>query len=143
MTNDPSADRFELAITVKPEDIDQLDHVNNTVYLRWVQEAAIAHWTSSATQEEQRTVAWVVVRHEIDYTASARKGDTVIARTWVGTTVKNYFERHTEIFRERDMKLLARARTLWCPVDIGTGRPMRVSKEIIRRFSVHPSTSQP
>jgi acyl-CoA thioester hydrolase len=60
----------------------------------------------------------------------------IVARTWVGTTVKNYFERHTEIFRAKDMKLLARARTLWCPINITTGRPMRAGEGIVRRFSI-------
>lgn len=133
---DPSVERFDLSIAVLPADIDQLGHVNNTVYLRWVQEAAIAHWTSAATETQYNTVIWVVVRHEIDYLSPARPGDLINARTWVGSTVKNYFERHTEIIRSGDGKVLARARTLWCPLDRSTGRPTRVGDDIRKRFSV-------
>lgn len=143
MSADPSSERFELPIAVADDDIDVMGHVNNIVYLRWVQEAAVAHWTSSATEEEQSAVAWVVVRHEIDYTYSARKGDMVIARTWVGSVVKNYFERHTEILRSSDRKLLARARTLWCPVDRTTLRPMRAGAELVRRFSQPSDPANP
>jgi acyl-CoA thioester hydrolase len=143
MSTDPSSERYELSLAVTPDDIDIMDHVNNIVYLRWVQEAATAHWTSSATEEERQTVAWVVVRHEIDYIYSARNGDNIIARTWVGTTVKNYFERHTEIFRAKDMKLIARARTLWCPVDLRSGRPMRAGDDLVRRFSVPSNPVRP
>ncbi len=136
LTNDPSTERYELPLTVEQSDIDQLGHVNNTVYLRWVQEAAVAHWTAAATEEQYNTVIWVVVRHEIDYLASIKLGDAVIARTWVGATVKNYFERFTEIIRTADGKVLARTRTLWCPLDRATGRPTRVGEDIRKRFSV-------
>lgn len=135
MSVDPASERYEISVAVTPDDIDVMDHVNNTVYLRWVQEAATAHWLHSATPEEQQRLAWVVVRHEIDYSHSARLGDTVIARTWVGTTVKNYFERHTEILRASDLRMLAKARTLWCPIDIATGRPTRPGEAVVRRFS--------
>ena len=135
-TTDPSTERFDLSITVEQSDIDVLGHVNNTVYLHWVQEAAVAHWTAAATDEQYNAVIWVVVRHEIDYLASIKLGDAVTARTWVGSTVKNYFERHTEIFRDTDGKILARVRTLWCPLDKKSGRPTRVGEEIRKRFSI-------
>lgn len=139
-TTDPSTDRFELPIIVEQSDIDVLGHVNNTIYLHWVQEAAVAHWTASATEEQYNAVIWVVVRHEIDYLASIKLGEAIIARTWVGTTVKNYFERFTEILRSDDGKVLARVRTLWCPLDKKSGRPTRVGDDIRARFSV-PQTS--
>jgi len=134
--SDPSAERFELVISVAAPDIDELGHVNNVVYLRWVQDVAVAHWRAVATAAQQAEVAWVVVRHEIDYKHAARLGDAVIARTWVGTASTNTFERHTEILRARDRRLLARARTLWCPVDIRSGRPTRVGSDVRERFSV-------
>ena len=138
-TIDPSTERFDLPIIVEQSDIDVLGHVNNTVYLHWVQEAAVAHWTAAATEEQYNAVIWVVVRHEIDYLASIKLGDAVTARTWVGSTVKNYFERHTEIFRNIDGKILARVRTLWCPLDKKSGRLTRVGEDIRSRFSVRVS----
>jgi len=132
---DPHAP-YEITIQVQPGDIDPLDHVNNVVYLRWVQEAAIAHWTAVAPAEAQAALYWVVVRHEIDYRRPALPGDEVIARTWVGAALQRDFERHTEILRARDRTLLARARTLWCPMDRRTGRPTSVSDEVRGAFSV-------
>jgi acyl-CoA thioester hydrolase len=131
-----TSDSFELPIEIQSDDIDRLGHVNNVVYLRWVQEAAIAHWRVLATPEQQTTVAWVVVRHEIDYKRPARPGDQVVARTWVGLASRNSFERHTEILRAADRKVLAQARTLWCPIDPQTGRPVQVAPDIRARFSV-------
>jgi acyl-CoA thioester hydrolase len=126
---------FELLISILPEDIDQLNHVNNVVYLRWVQEVAIAHWTAAASAEAQATLFWVVARHEIDYKRPAFLQDGIIARTWVGTAEKRSFERHTELLRARDRALLARVRTLWCPMSMATGRPTDVGEAILAEFS--------
>ncbi len=131
-----SVDPFELTIRVEPSDIDQLGHVNNVVYLRWVQDVAVAHWMATTTEAQQRDVLWVVVRHEIDYKHAARMGDGIIARTWVGKLRRATFERHTEILRAGDRRLLARTRTLWCPIDPRTGRAMQVPDEIRQAFSV-------
>ncbi len=138
MTVDPSTERFQQTIAVLPQDIDQFDHVNNVVYVRWVQEISTAHWNAAATNAQKEAVGWVVVRHEIDYMRSARLGDEIIARTWVGSANKNIFERHTEMLRLPDLKVLARARSLWCPIDLRTRRPMRVGADIYERFSVIP-----
>lgn len=135
-TAEPFLERYDLPITVQPQDIDVMGHVNNTVYVRWVQEAAVAHWTASATPEELQSVVWVVVRHELDYLSSVKLSDAITARTWVGATVKNYFERFTEIRRTADGKVLSRARTLWCPLDKTTLRPVRAGADLIRRWSV-------
>ncbi len=126
---------FELAITVRPSDIDALGHVNNVVYLRWVQDVAVAHWRSAATEAQQAALLWVVVRHEIDYKHAARLADGIVARTWVGAASGTLFERHTEILRAADRRLLARTRTLWCPVDARTGRPKQVTDDVRERFS--------
>ena len=127
---------YELLLEVLPGDIDQLNHVNTVVYLRWVQEAAVAHWTAAAPAQAQATLFWVVVRHEIDYLRPALAGDRILARTWVGPATRRSFERNTEILRAGDRALLARARTLWCPMAVATGRPATVSEEVRSAFSV-------
>ena len=104
--------RFELPIHVQEADIDELGHVNNVTYVRWVQDAAVAHWTSAAPAAEQARLFWIVLRHEIDYRQAAHLGDEIVARTWVGTATRLRFERHTEILRAQDGCLLARALTI-------------------------------
>ena len=127
---------FTLAIDVQPEHIDALGHVNNIVYLQWVQDVAGAHWRHLATPEMQAEVAWVVLRHEIDYKQSAMPSDKLLAHTRVGVAKGLSFERHTEIVRAGDGKLLTVARTLWCPIDPSSGRPRRVSPEVRALMSV-------
>lgn len=133
-----AAEVYELEIAVEPSDIDQLGHVNNVTYIRWVQDAATAHWTARATAEDQERILWVVVRHEIDYKQSAQLGDTIQARTWVGSATRATFERFTEFRRAADGLLLAKARTLWCPIDAQTHRPVRVSPAVREVFSAAP-----
>jgi acyl-CoA thioester hydrolase len=127
---------FEMTLSVMSGDIDEQNHVNNTVYLRWVQEVATAHWQAIASSEAQKGIAWVVLRHEIDYNAPAGLGDDLVLRTWVGKATRLTFERFTEILRSSDGQLLSKARTLWCPVNAQTGRPVRVPPQVREQFSI-------
>jgi len=131
-----SSAAFEMIVSVLPEDIDQQNHVNNTVYLRWVQEVATAHWRAVATADARENIGWVVLRHEIDYKTPACVGDEVVLRTWVGKSTRLTFERFTEIRRSGDDQLLSNARTLWCPIDAQTARPVRVPAEVREQFSI-------
>jgi acyl-CoA thioester hydrolase len=126
---------FEMTVSVSTGDIDEQNHVNNTVYLRWVQGVATAHWQTVASPQAQETIGWVVLRHEIDYKTPAALGDKIILRTWVGKATRLTFERFTEIRRNGDGQLLSKARTLWCPINAQTGRPMRVPAEVRVQFS--------
>ena len=126
---------FEMTVSVLPSDIDEQNHVNNTVYLRWVQDVATAHWQAVASSEAQKTIGWVVLRHEIDYKIPAALDDKIVLRTWVGKATRLTFERFTEIRRNFDGQLLSNARTLWCPINAQTGRPMRVPAEVRVQFS--------
>lgn len=133
-------ERFTLAFAVAESDIDALGHVNNIVYLRWVQDVAIAHWNAATTDEQRSELIWVVVRHEIDYRHPAKLGDDVAVRTWVGVASRHSFERHTAIERS-DGTLLARARTLWVPLDPLTHRVKVPSAGVRARFSIPDPTS--
>ena len=128
---------FELAITIQPSAIDELGHVNNVVYLSWVQDVAIAHWNFLTTPAQRAKYVWVALRHEIDYTAEAVLGDAIIARTWTGTARGVRFPRHTQIIHiseSGDEKILATAVTQWCPLDRGNSRPTRLPTEIAAFF---------
>ncbi|HEX8848804.1 MAG TPA: thioesterase family protein [Gemmatimonadaceae bacterium] len=128
-------DPFTLRRTVEPGHLDENRHVNNVVYLQWVQDAAIAHWRTIAPASALAEIAWVARRHEIDYDRPAKLGDELTLATWVGRAEGLTFERFVEI-RQADGRVAARARTLWVPVDPGSGRPKRVGAEVRELFSV-------
>jgi acyl-CoA thioester hydrolase len=131
-----NADRFTIRVEVQPEDIDMQGHVNNVVYLRWVQEVAMAHWSSIAPVDEQEKLIWVVRRHEIDYKKPALQGDSILVRTWIGSVARLEFNRHTEIVHASNLRVLALARTVWCPINRKSGRLTDVSPAIRELFSI-------
>jgi len=86
---------FEMTLTAGPEHIDELGHVNNAVWVQWMEQVAVAHWRSVADAAHQDDFFWVVVRHEIDYLRAALEGERITARTWAGEAPKGArFDRH-------------------------------------------------
>jgi len=126
---------FEIPIAVTPDDIDENNHVNNVVFLRWVYEVALAHWNACADASMQSNYGWVATRHELDYRREALLGDPIIARTWIGAVDSRRFERHTEIVRTSDRAVLARGRTYWCLMSKSTGKITRIPPEMTALFA--------
>lgn len=121
---------FQHPITVLPADIDEQEHVNNVVYVRWVQEVAAAHWNSKTDEATRKANPWVVVRHEIDYKHAARLTSKVIAYTWVGDSTGPKSDRFVKICDAESGKVFIQAKTTWCLLDSVTGRPKRVPVEL-------------
>jgi acyl-CoA thioester hydrolase len=125
---------FSLSISAAEEDIDELGHVNNAVWVQWIQTVAVAHWDALATAEERERFFWVITRHEIDYLRAAKAGETVTGRTWVPDPPRGArFDRHME-FTGPSGAVLVRAVTTWAMIDRESGRPNRVPAELAERF---------
>lgn len=120
---------YEQQIRVGQDHIDALDHVNNVVYLQWVMDISAAHWHVLSSPELRKKLAWVVLRHELDYHRSARLNDLLTIRTWVGETGGSRSVRHVEILAENGARVLT-AKTTWCPIDAVTFRPLRITEEV-------------
>jgi acyl-CoA thioester hydrolase len=128
-------DRFTIPITAAAEDIDELGHVSNLVYLRWVLEVATAHSSARGWgHAEYRALGgiWLVRRHEIDYLAQVTAGQIVTATTWVDTWKGASCIRRTEL--ARDEQPVARAATTWAFVSLGSGRPQRIPQVLLDAF---------
>ncbi|AEI50447.1 acyl-CoA thioesterase [Runella slithyformis] len=121
-------------IVVSENDIDELNHLNNAVYLHYVQEAATAHWQYAASDALLEAVVWMVRRHEIDYLRQAVAGDTLLVKTWVGKYTAATWDRHYEIYREKDNVLLVKAMSVWVPLDRQTHRIKRIEGELLACF---------
>ncbi len=134
---------FEQSLTVAAGDIDGVGHVNNVVYLRWMQQAATAHWELVASPALRATVHWVVIRHEIDYKAPAFEGERLVVRTRVGRATAATWERHTEVRMVEGDKLLVRCRSVYVALDPATSRPRRVDTELMAPFGARPATQPP
>ena len=125
---------FEKRITAQAADIDELGHVNNAAWVRWIQDMATSHWRAVAPADHVEKYVWVVTRHEIDYLRAVGPGETVTGRTWVGEAPRGArFDRHVE-FLGADGKPRVRARTTWAILDKSSGRPLRVPPEVAAPF---------
>jgi acyl-CoA thioester hydrolase len=122
-------------IQVLPSDLDRLGHVNNVVYLRYAQDAAVSHWRAAVPAEVRDGLVWVVRRHEIDYLRPALENDALVAHTWIGQVSGATLERFIEIHRPGDGELLIRVRSVWVALDPATMRPRRVSNVIRGYFA--------
>ncbi|WP_184242808.1 acyl-CoA thioesterase [Novosphingobium chloroacetimidivorans] len=117
-----------------PQHIDRMGHVNNAVWVQWMEALATAHWEAVASPEHQAAYVWLVVRHEIDYRGNIREGDSAQATTWVEAPPEGArFERRYE-FRNEAGKLIVAARTQWAMLDIAAGRIMRVPADLAEQF---------
>ncbi|WP_343344181.1 thioesterase family protein [Sphingomicrobium sp. XHP0239] len=133
MSETPPVSALALEFTAQADDIDQFGHVNNAVWVRWIQEVARTHWERAAPTEQQERLAWLVVRHEIDYLRPLHEGETAVARTWIDPEVRGARSTRHVIF-ERDGKTLVRAATGWAMIDLATGRAQRVRPEHLAPF---------
>ncbi len=119
---------FGIEIIVKPDDIDQLNHVNNVVFVRWVQEVAVAHWMATSNEALRSLYSWMLLRHEIDYLGQAFLGERITGTTWVGQAKGATFERFVEL--KRDGNVIAKSRTVWALLDKKSLKPRRIDKEM-------------
>ena len=126
--------RFTRSITAVASDIDELGHVNNAVWVRWIQDIAIAHWEAVAPPDQQAAYVWVVTRHEIDYRGNVVAGETVTGETWVPEPPRGArFDRHVR-FLGADGRVKVEAVTTWALLDRATGRLLRVRPEMAAPF---------
>jgi acyl-CoA thioester hydrolase len=133
----PVKNPFELRFTVTAEDIDELDHMSNVRVVHWMNRAAVEHSLSvgfDVKRYKELGGVFVVRRHEIDYLASARLGDELVAFTWPTSFQRLSAERRHEIRRVADDRVIARGTNLWAYVDFTSGRPTRIPQVLLETF---------
>ena len=133
----PREDRgvFVVPLEVRPEHIDANDHVNNVVYVGWLQDVGTAHWSARFDEETRARCSWVALRHEIDYLRAIAPGATgVVARTWVGDPQGPRFNRYVRI-EDAQGRVCAQGVSEWCLVDAATLRPQRIPPSMVAVFA--------
>ena len=134
---EPREDReiFVLPLDVRAEHIDENGHVNNVVYVGWLQDAGTAHWYASFDEATRTKWSWVGVRHEIDYFRPLMPDAVnVKARTWVGDPQGPRFNRYVRI-EDAEGRLCAQGVTEWVLVDSKTMRPHRIPADMLPAFA--------
>ncbi len=128
-------DPFTLDISVQSDDIDGLGHANNAVYVSWLERCAWRHSQRlglDLTEYRRLDRAMAVVRHEIDYLASAYEDEQLVMGTWiVEWDRKLKMDRCFQLIRPADGMTLLRARTTFVCIELSTGRPRRMPTEFL------------
>jgi len=123
---------FRHAVAILPADIDHMGHVNNAVYLKWVQEAVIDYWRSVAPPDAVARHRWVALKHEITYLRPTFRQDNVVAEV-IAEKVEGARAYFTTIVR-RGEEVLSEIKSSWCCLDAVTKRPARLARDIVGRF---------
>ena len=128
------ASSFTQTFIAQPSDIDELGHVNNTVWIRWVQEIATAHWRAVAEPAYVDAFVWVVTRHEIDYRGNVGEGALVRGETHIPGVPKGArFDRCVDFYDDAG-KLLVAVRSTWAMLDKTSSRLVRIRPEVAAPF---------
>ncbi len=130
-----SSSIFSKQFIVPKSAIDHMDHVNNVVYLQWVQDVAQEHWESKTNEEIRNKYVWVALNHYIEYHHPAIENDEIRIETWIESYKGAKSERHTKMINTTTQKIVVSARTTWCLLHKETLRPVRINTEISTLFS--------
>ncbi len=123
---------YRHAIGIEPADIDHMGHVNNSVYLKWVQEAVVDYWEKVAPADAVARHLWVALKHEISYRRPAFLDDIVVADV-IADQVQGARALFTTVIK-RGEEVVAEIKSTWCCLDAATRKPARLAKEIASRF---------
>ena len=119
-------------IGILPSDIDHMGHVNNSVYLKWVQEAVVRYWEKVAPSDAVARHLWVALKHEIEFRRPTFLEDAVVADV-IAERVQGAKALFTTVIR-RGEEVLAEVKSTWCCLDAKSMRPARLGKDIVSRF---------
>ena len=123
---------FRHAISIARNDIDHMGHVNNSVYLTWVQDAVVRYWQTIAPAEAVGKHLWVALKHEITYRRPTFLDDQVMAEV-IAEKVEGARAFFTTMLK-RGEDVLAEVKSCWCCLDAVTQRPTRLAKDVVTRF---------
>lgn len=126
---------FRKTFTAAPEHIDVMGHVNNAVWVQWVQDMATAHWDAVAAPDHARAYVWLVVRHEIDYRGNISEGESALGTTWIEGDPRGAKSVRRVEFTDPSGKALVSAATTWAMLDRETGRLARIRPEVLAPFA--------
>jgi acyl-CoA thioester hydrolase len=138
MENDPATPVFTYAFTIPSDAVDENGHVNNVVYVQWMQDAAVRHYTfiGGVPPTQALGATWVVREHKIEYLLPAYAGEEIEAQTWVVDIRRARSLRRYRFVRKADGRVLVRGETDWVLVEAQTGRPLRIPEEIAGLFNL-------
>ncbi|MEO6582624.1 MAG: thioesterase family protein [Sphingomicrobium sp.] len=123
---------FRHAIAIERTDIDAMGHVNNSVYLKWVQDAVVDYWQSVGPPDAVASHLWVALKHEISYRKPTFLQDSIVAEV-IANKVEGARAYFTTVFK-RGQDVLSEVESCWCCLDAASLRPVRLARDVVSRF---------
>ncbi|TVZ55021.1 acyl-CoA thioester hydrolase [Lutibacter sp. Hel_I_33_5] len=120
---------FTTTRKVTSKEIDDLNHVNNVVYIKWMDEVAFQHWSFLTKDSPFPEYVWVVIRHEVDYLKQALLDHEITIKTWVGESKGFKSERHMEFYLNE--VLIVKTLTIWGMLDASNYKPVRITEKVL------------
>ena len=123
-------------ITIPESALDENGHVNNVMYVQWMQDIARKHYDfiGGTAPTLALGTTWVIREHKIEYLLPAFAGEVIEVQTWVDNIRRVRSLRKYRFVRTSDEKLLVQGETDWVFVDVETGQPHRIPEEIKKVF---------
>jgi acyl-CoA thioester hydrolase len=126
---------YSKIFTIPQSAIDENGHVNNVTYVQWMQDIAVEHYASiGGIQAQGPDATWVVRSQSIEYFLPAFQGEEIEIKTWVANIQRVRSKRMYEFIRKADEKVLVKGETDWVFVNIQTGRPLEIPREVVDVF---------
>ena len=135
--------RHEFVVT--PDMLDENGHVNNVIYVYWMQDVAIQHSASCGGRQmmEELEATWVARSHKIEYLSPAFEGDQVTALTWLAGFRRVRATRRYKFVRKADGTVLSRGETDWVLIDVKSRRPRSIPEQYIGAIQTVPEGKEP
>ena len=138
MKSDPV---YRESFTVPQTAIDLNGHVNNVVYLQWMQDVAIRHSDASGGTKAVNSVngMWVARSHHVEYLNPAFVNDPIAVTTWIASSSRVRVLRRYKFSNTTNGKVLVKGETDWFFVDRESGRPHAIPDVVTKCFPLLPS----
>ena len=138
MSNSPI---FTYSFIVPQSAIDEYGHVNNVIYVQWMQDAAIRHSEAIVGYKPVENTGWFAREHRIEYLAPAYLGEEIEVSTWLAEVKRARVHRRYEFIRKEDGKVISKGETIWIYVNLKTGRPIPIPDKALVLFPVLPDST--
>jgi len=140
MENHPDNPVYKYQFTIPAAAVDQNGHVNNVMYVQWMQDVAVRHYDfiGGTAPTQALGATWVVREHKIEYLLPAFAGEEIEVHTWVANIRRARSLRKYQFIRMSNQQTLVRGETEWVFVDVHTGRPRRIPEEVVNVFRLKP-----
>lgn len=126
--------RFAFPVEVRFRDLDALGHVNNAVYLTYLESARMAWWLHVTGRADLSGMDMILARVEVDYRSPVSYGESLEVGVRCVSIRRSSFVLESAITERGTGRLVAEARKVLVHYDYAAGRSVPLSEEMRQRL---------